>query len=148
MGESKELEGLEDLTVKQRAYVLAYLETGSQRQAALDAGYSPASADQQGSVLMRNRKIRAAILRLEAKAVDRVTEIVDVTAEKVISGLWKEAQREGKGASHSARIQAYATLAKIMGMMKDKVEVTHINHEDALDQLASPIIDVTPDAAE
>jgi phage terminase small subunit len=115
MGESRELEGLEDLTVKQRAYVLAYLETGSQRQAALDAGYSPASADQQASVLMKNKKIRAAILRLEAKAVDRVTEIVDVTAEKVISGLWKEAQREGKGASHSARIQAYASAGEDHG---------------------------------
>jgi hypothetical protein len=41
---------------------------------------------------------------------------VEVTADQVLARLWLEANRQGKGASHAARIRALELVGRNVGM--------------------------------
>lgn len=56
-----------ELTNRQKIFVLEYMKSNSQKQAAIAAGYAEKSADVQASRLLANDKIRAAIQQLQAK---------------------------------------------------------------------------------
>ena len=57
----------EDLTSRQKTFVLEYFKSKSQKKAAIAAGYSEKSADVQASRLLANEKIQKAIKQLEQK---------------------------------------------------------------------------------
>ncbi len=63
----------------------------------------------------------------------------------VIEGLLKEAQREGEGASHGARITAWGLLAKHLGMLIDRkiIGIKRLDQmaDDELRQIAGQVID-------
>jgi phage terminase small subunit len=108
------------LTEKQARFIAEYLIDLNATKAAIRAGYSEKTAQQQGSRLLLNVVVAAEI---KAKRV-KLTETTDLTIERVRAGLIKEAEREGEGASHSARVAALAHLGKHLGMFIERHEHT------------------------
>lgn len=110
---------MKDLTPKQQRFVEEYLIDLNATQAAIRAGYSEKTAEVQGPRLLGNVRVAAEI----AKGKSERTERVQVTQDYVIQRLIIEAEREGEGASHSARVSAAGLLGKHLAMFTDKQEV-------------------------
>ncbi len=107
-----------ELTERQARFVEEYLVDLNTTQAAIRAGYAPASAHVQGSRMMSNAKVQAAIAKAKARRAERT----GVTKDFVVEKLMVEATREGEGSSHSARVSALEKLGKHLGMFRDKHE--------------------------
>ncbi len=122
------------LTPKQACFVEEYLLDLNATQAAIRAGYSKKTANDQGAQLLAKLSIRQAVAEAQAIRSKRTA----ITQDEVIQGLKKEATLEGEGSSHSARVSAWAHLGKHLGMFTDNLnlggEVT-VAHEQALEQL-------------
>ncbi|HLN78428.1 MAG TPA: terminase small subunit [Nocardioidaceae bacterium] len=74
----------EALTPRQASFVAAYLENrGNATQAAIAAGYAPASAYVQGSRLLRHPDVAAALSLARESAADRI----EATAERIVLEL-------------------------------------------------------------
>jgi phage terminase small subunit len=71
------------LTPKQKRFVAEYLIDLNAKQAAIRAGYSPKTAEVQGSVLLRNPKVKAAVAEKTQKRMNKL----EITAEKVLQEL-------------------------------------------------------------
>lgn len=108
------------LTDKQARFVEEYLIDTNATQAAIRAGYSAKTAKPKGNELKKHPAIAAAI---EA-GLANLSERCQVTQDDVIRGLLTEAEWQGEGSSHSARVSAWEKLGKHLGMFKDKVEHT------------------------
>lgn len=76
---------MSDLTPKQQRFVEEYLVDLNATQSAIRAGYSARTADQQGSRLLANVKIAAAL----AAARQRQSERTEITADMVLAELAK-----------------------------------------------------------
>ncbi len=100
------------LTAKQQAFIQEYLVDLNATQAAIRAGYSKRTARYIGAENLTKPVIAAAIALAKAKRA----EAVGITAEEVIRGLRKEAERTDDGSSHSARVAAWGHLAKAAGI--------------------------------
>lgn len=92
------------LTAKQERFVAEYLKTRNQTDAARKAGYK--SPEVEGSRLLKNAKVAAMVA---AGQSDR-TERTNIDIDYVIQRLAIEAEREGEGTSHSARVAALGQL--------------------------------------
>lgn len=114
------------LTAKQARFVEEYLIDLNATQAAIRAGYSDKTAKQKGYALLNDKHIKQAISEGQAKVSERTL----VTQEDVIRGLLTEAEWQGEGSSHSARVSAWEKLGKHLGMFKDKVEHTGKDGEE------------------
>lgn len=106
------------LTPKQQRFVDEYLIDLNATQAAIRAGYSAKTAEQQGPRLLGYAGVSAAI----AAAQEARKARTEITQDYVIQGLKSEAEFTGEGSSHSARVQALTQLGRHLGMFKDKVE--------------------------
>jgi len=106
---------LVQLTPRQASFCRHYAETNNGTQSAIAAGYSDKSASVVASRMIRDPKIKAAIERLKLEQ----SADLDVTDAAVLEGLLREATREGKCASHAARVSAWAKLTEIKGMTKN-----------------------------
>ncbi len=103
------------MTPKQQRFVEEYLVNPNATQAAKRAGYSTHTADVQGSRLLSNVKVAAAIQAGQTALSERL----EVTAERVVAGLLSEA--EGKDDSTaSSRVAAWAHLGKHLQLFEDK----------------------------
>ena len=107
-----------NLTPKQQRFVEEYLIDLNATQAAIRAGYSERTANEQGSRLLANVSISEAI----AEAQEKLSNKAQVTVEMVVQGLLNEAKDLSEGSTQSARVSAWAHLGKHLGMFKDKVE--------------------------
>lgn len=121
-----------NLNPKQKAmadeFVLQYLRDFNARQAYIRTHehFNPFdeitdnTAATKGYAMLRwpyvARKLRDQMDAAEEKNI--------VTRNEILFGLKREANYQGPGASHAARIGGWATLAKIMGMETKKVEAT------------------------
>ncbi|WP_194869572.1 terminase small subunit [Myxococcus sp. AB025B] len=76
-----------DLTPKQRAFVREYLKDSNQTQAAIRSGYSKDSAESQGSRLLRNAKVLAAVEAGQAALEEAVQDEVRVEVAEVLREL-------------------------------------------------------------
>lgn len=92
------------LTAKQERFVAEYLKTRNQTDAARKAGYK--SPEVEGSRLLKNAKVAAEV----AKGLADRTERTHIDIDYVIQRLAIESEREGEGASHSARVSALGQL--------------------------------------
>lgn len=110
---------MKKLTPKQQRFVEEYLIDLNATQAAIRAGYSKKTAEVQGPRLLGNVRVQEAV----KKAIDERSEESGVTVERIWKGLLTEAERQGDGSSHSARVSAWAHLAKYKGMFVDKQEI-------------------------
>ncbi len=77
------------LTPKQQRFVDAYIKCRNAKQAAIQAGYAPKTAESHGPRLARNGQVKEAIDKAFTKASEKA--IVDV--QYVIEGLREVAQR-------------------------------------------------------
>lgn len=120
------------LTPKQRMFVQEYLIDLNATQAAIRAGYSAKTAQEQSSHLLSKVIIKEAV----AAAMEQREQRAIVTQDDVLRGLLKEALNEDDGASHAARISAWAHLGKHLGMFKEKIEIEHGISDDVLEKMA------------
>lgn len=113
---TKEKDLLEPLTPQQILFAHAYVATMKATDAAEQAGYKRS----RGARLLKDvRMERYVAILMEQRCV-----ALDVTADKVLAGLLTEAQREGEGTSHSARVAAWSALGKAVGLFTDKLELS------------------------
>ena len=117
---------LRQLTDLQQKFVKYYLETNDVGQAIRLAGYSPSDAKQRGRLLLRKSHVRAAI----AEARKEAGIYAALSLEDILEGLYKEAKFVGKGSSHSARINAWVHIAKILGHYKEQEEQKVMNEDN------------------
>jgi phage terminase small subunit len=108
------------LTQLQQRFIEEYLIDLNATQAAKRAGYSEKTAYSQGQRLLKNVEIQQAV----HEAQKNLSERTGITHAEVIEGLKGEALYYGEGASHSARVSAWAHLGKHLGMFTDKLDVT------------------------
>lgn len=94
------------LTERQARFVQEYLKDGNATRAAIAAGYSEKTARSTGAENLTKPDIAAAI----AKAQVERTKRTQIDIDYVIQRLAIEAEREGEGASHSARVSALGQL--------------------------------------
>ena len=80
---------------------------------------------------MQAQSIHTAASQLKTKVTIRIDELVAAAANvaivdtsMVLRGLLSEAKNIDEGASHSARVAAWAHLGKHLGMFTDKVELS------------------------
>ncbi len=122
------------LNPKQARFVEEYLVDLNATQAAIRAGYSKKTANEQGARLLAKVSVRKAV----AEARQARSERTEITQDEVIEGLKKEATLEGEGSSHSARVSAWAHLGKHLGMFTDNLNLggsVGLRWEDALKEL-------------
>jgi len=125
-------------TAKQQRFIDEYLIDFNATQAAIRAGYSSDTAKQQGSRMLTNVDVRAAI----DDAIRERSSRALVSQDAVLLGLLDEARHTGDGSSHSARVSAWAHIGKHLGMFIDRVHATGqqargITHD--LDEHGRPI---------
>ncbi|QLB59848.1 terminase small subunit [Acinetobacter indicus] len=107
-----------NLTPKQQRFVEEYLIDLNATQAAIRAGYSEKTAQEQSSRLLSNVMVQEAV----QKAKNKLSKRTELTVDMVVQGLLKEAQDYAEGSTQSARVSAWAHLGKHLGMFKDKIE--------------------------
>src|SRR5690606_6284913 len=101
-------------------FVEEYLIDLNATQAAIRAGYSEKTAQEQSSRLLSNVMVQEAV----QKAKNKLSERTELTVEMVVQGLLNEAKDLSEGSTQSARVSAWAHLGKHLGMFKDKIEHT------------------------
>jgi phage terminase small subunit len=108
------------LTPKQEAFVQHYATTRNATQSAILAGYSKNGASTSGSNLLRHEGVRGALMRIEARKLQEMGDAAvssAFTRKQVLEGLYKEATRNGKGATHAARVTAWRQIAELEGYL-------------------------------
>ena len=138
MGDGKGARMTKKLNARQQYFVEHYVLTGNATKSAIAAGYSQRSASSIGERLLRKDEVAAAVAASQSDLLERVM----VDQDMVIAGLLKEATREGDGASHSARVNAWMQLGKHLQMFTDKhdralVEIQLAAGESARAKLAA-----------
>lgn len=108
------------LTPKQQRFVEEYLVDLNATAAAIRSGYSEHTAYAIGSENLKKPEIQEAISEARKSQSDRT----QVTQDYVLTRLKLEAERDGDGASHSARVRAAELLGKHLGMFGDKIDLT------------------------
>jgi hypothetical protein len=101
------------LTPKQRRFVDEYLVDLNATQAAIRAGYSARTANEQGARLLANASVAAAAQSAQLARSQRLR----ISQDDVLRGLHREATWMGDGSSHSARVAAWGLIAKHLGML-------------------------------
>ena len=107
------------MTPKQESFCREYLVDLNATAAAHRAGYSERTAKQQGSRLLTNVDVQAAI----AEAQEARAKRTSLTQDAVVEGLLKEAKFTGDGSSPAARVSAWAHLGRHLGIFQDKMAV-------------------------
>lgn len=102
------------LNPKQLKFVERYLATGNATQSYIDAGYTARgkSATNAASVLLENDGVKAVVDAHRAKA----TEKQGITAEWYAERVKTEAERDGEGSSHGARVSALRLAGELLGV--------------------------------
>lgn len=111
------------LTGRQSAFVKEYLLDHNGTQAAIRAGYSPASAKQIASENLSKYDVSTALEKREAA----LTENLDITVQDIIRRAIIEADGTGPDTSSSARTQANNLLAKVSGLLVERRENINLN---------------------
>lgn len=111
------------LTPRQHRFVAEYVSDLNATRAAIRAGYSSKTANEQGSRLLRNVSVSEAI----ARAAHRHMLRAEVTVQEVIAGLHREATHYGEASSHSARVAAWTQLGRYHQLFVDRIEKTVTN---------------------
>ena len=106
-----------ELNAKQTRFVQEYLIDLNATDAYRRAGYTTGNPDVCGPRLLGNVGVARAIQEAATVRAARV----HVTQDMVVQGLLLEAKRTDEGSSHSARVQAWTTLARHLGMLNDKL---------------------------
>jgi phage terminase small subunit len=104
------------MTPRQQRFVDEFLVDLNATQAAIRAGYSARTANEQGARLLANASIAAAVQLAQQARSDRL----QITQDDVLRGLRREATLNGEGATHAARVSAWGLLGKHLGMFVER----------------------------
>ncbi|WP_020469120.1 terminase small subunit [Zavarzinella formosa] len=107
------------LTPKQERFIGEFLVDLNATQAAIRAGYSSRTAKSIASELLGKPEVLAA-LNVRRNAI---SEQLDITTEWVMRRLQQKATLTGPDGTHSGRVSALTTLAKALGMLKERLKV-------------------------
>lgn len=105
---------MNDLTAKQQAFVREYCLDKNGTQAAIRAGYSRRTANEQAARLLANVHVRAAV----DSALAVLARKTETEAEWVRRRLKEEAQDFSEGATQAGRVRALELLGKINGIFE------------------------------
>ncbi len=122
------------LTAKQERFVREYLINTNATQAARQAGYSEKTAYSQGQRLLKHVEVLDAL----RSGFEKAAKDLDLSAERVLRGLFEEATRHGDGASHAARVSAWVALGKYHSLFTERIEAhvtAEVTHTDARSKL-------------
>lgn len=108
------------LTPQQR-YFAAEVATGkcTLAEAAIRAGYSPKTANSQGSQLLSNPKIAAEVNRIQAKAAVQAIG----SKEEALNAIWEIARDAQANSARRDALAAYELWMKARGELVEKREV-------------------------
>ncbi len=106
------------MTPKQERFVQEYMIDSNATQAAVRAGYSDHTAKQQGSRLLTNADVQAAIQVARAD----IRERVKVSVASVTKRLQKAYDQAASNGQAGAMVQAAMGEAKLHGLLVNKVE--------------------------
>lgn len=106
------------LNEREQAYVKQYVLTGNGTQSAKVAGYSPKSAANQSTALLKKDSIKRAIAQAKDLEADQVQVAAQVTEDRLVMQLWYEGTNREKGTSSASRTSALRTLSEIRGMLR------------------------------
>lgn len=123
----------EGLTEKQAEFVRQYLVDLNAKQAAIRAGYSAKTAEQQGSRLLGYAKVLAAIEAAKGERVERTQITQDWVLERLVENVERAMQaepvydHEGEPTGEyryagNVANKALELIAKHLGMFTEKVE--------------------------
>jgi phage terminase small subunit len=104
------------MTPRQQRFVDEFLVDLNATQAAIRAGYSARTAEQQGPRLLGNVEIAAAVQAAQQARSDRL----QITQDDVLRGLRHEATLTGEGSTHAARVSAWGLIGKHLGMFIER----------------------------
>ncbi len=97
---------------------------------------------------MQAQSIHTAASQLKTKVTIRIDELVAAAANvaivdtsMVLKGLLSEAKNIDEGASHSARVAAWAHLGKHLGMFTDKLEHSGSVHQEVSNLTPEQVIE-------
>lgn len=108
---------MNELTRKQQRFVDEYMVDLNATQAAVRAGYSEKTSQEQAYQLLQKTSVQNAV----TTQLDKIRYNVNLEAEYVIQGLMREAENFSVDASSTSRIQALVWLGKYLKMFTDKV---------------------------
>jgi hypothetical protein len=140
------------LTPKQQRFVQEYLQDHNGTQAAIRAGYSDKTAKQQGSRLLTEPRIQAAVRAGQRK----VAKKAEVTVDSLMAELEQARKLALKEGQASAAVTATMGKGKLAGLLVEKhrhtgaigtYDLTNISDEelDRLEQILGPLADVGGD---
>lgn len=107
-----------DLSPKQRMFCQEYIIDLNQTQAAIRAGYSPKTANEQASRLLANVNIKEYVQSLMDERIERT----EITADYVLNGIKDSTEALKADGDHAATFKGYELLGKHLKMFTDKVE--------------------------
>lgn len=120
------------LTAKQERFIQEYLIDLNATQAAIRAGYSEKTANEQGARLLANVSVRTEI----DKGIEKRSNKLGVDAEWVITRLKNISNAAYEKEDYSPANKATELIGKHLGMFTDKLEVKgHMTFEQLLDDL-------------
>lgn len=97
-----------------------YLKDLNMTQAMVRAGYTWKNANANGYKMLRDEEFQRILKDAKKDLKDRM----HLEVEQVIHGLLREANFEGEGATHAARVQAWTQLGRYLEMFTDKQELS------------------------
>src|SRR5271165_758583 len=109
----------DSLTFKQKNFCIEYLKDHNGTQAAIRAGYSAHTANEQAARLLAKVSVRAEITRRQ----ERVAEKVELTAEYVLTGIRDQCERCATK-NPSAYLKGMELLGKHLKLFTDVSENT------------------------
>jgi phage terminase small subunit len=119
------------MTSRRLRFVDEYLVDLNATQAAIRAGYSARTAEQQGPRLLG----KVEIADIVQKAQTARSERVQITQDDVLRGLHREATITGDGSSHAARVSAWGLIGKHLGMFVERRQQVGENGQPINSQL-------------
>ena len=129
------------LSAKRQAFVANYLLDFNATQSAIRAGYSPRAAKVTGHRLLTDANVMSAL----AAGKEKQAAQTKITQDDVLRMLEREATAGDFANPNTARIRAIELLAKIHGMLTDKVQVEQTGPPPTINVRFGKPADATPD---
>lgn len=109
------------LAPKQQRFVEEYLVDLNATQAAIRAGYSVKTANQQGARLLVNVGIQQAIQQAQKERTERI----QVTQDSVLEGIIRCTEASEKLEDYKTALKGFELQGRHLGMFTDKVKNEH-----------------------
>jgi phage terminase small subunit len=109
---------MQKLSAKQEQFCREYLVDLNATQAAIRAGYSPKTAQEQASRLLSNVMVAARISELKQERADKVA----VTAQDVLKGVIEVTLLAREEGDLKTALKGYELQGKHIGMWTEKVQ--------------------------